>query len=89
MLKRFAEMKNDVTLLFVLLHFRKQLFFIKVCYPCYYAYNIVIFNELIKYFKNFSALISNLIPIDTTNIKKNNNSVGFSVVFKSVKGSGG
>ena len=34
------------------------------------AYNIVIFNELIKYFKNFSALISNLIPIDTTNIKK-------------------
>ena len=34
------------------------------------AYNIVIFNELIKYFKNFSALISNLIPVDTTNIKK-------------------
>ena len=54
------------------------------------AYNIVIFNELIKYFKNFSALISNLIPIDTTNIKKKkNNTLGFAVIFKSVKGSGG
>ena len=53
------------------------------------AYNIVIFNELIKYFKNFSALISNLIPVDTTNIKKKKNTLGFSVIFKSVKGSGG
>ena len=31
----------------------------------------IIVNEFLKYFRIFSALISNLISVDTSNIKKN------------------
>lgn len=65
MLERFAETKNDVTLLFVLFHFRKVIFH-KSMLSMVLCNGSIIVNA---FFRIFSALISN-ISIDISNIKK-------------------
>lgn len=58
-------MKNDVTLLFVLFHFRKVIFH-KSMLSMVLCNGSIIVNE---FFRIFSALISN-ISIDISNMKK-------------------
>lgn len=80
MLERFAETKNDVTLLFVLFHFRKVIFH-KSMLSMVLCNGSIIVNA---FFRIFSALISN-ISIDISNIKKKKTSLGFSVIFRTVR----